>query len=77
MDDHATGRAPACCKAGPSSNLGSASAPQRGSPTEPTAMKKMEMPKIISYLTVMKIEEKNIWNICFVLYCLFVAKMEK
>jgi hypothetical protein len=34
------GRAPACCKAGPSLNLGSA--PQGGSPTEPTAMKKME-----------------------------------
>ncbi len=76
MDDHATGRAQACCKAGPSSNLGSA--PQRGSPrAEPTAMKKMEMRKIISYLTVMKIEEKNVWNICFVLYCLFVAKLEK
>jgi hypothetical protein len=35
------GRAPACCKAGPSWNPGSA--PQGGSPTEPTAMKKMEM----------------------------------
>jgi hypothetical protein len=26
----------------------------------------------------MEIEEKiNVWNICFVLYCLFVTKMEK
>ena len=45
-------------------------------PTEPTAMKKMEMRKIISYATVMKIE-KNVWNICFVLYSIFVAKIEK
>ncbi len=41
MDDHATGRALACCMAGPSSNLGLA--PQGGFPTEPTAMKKMEL----------------------------------
>jgi hypothetical protein len=46
-------------------------------PTESTAMKKMEMQKIISYATVMKIEKKNIWNIFFVSYCLLVAKMEK
>ncbi len=30
---------------------------------------------IISYETVMKMK-KNVWNICFVLYCLFVAKMQ-
>ncbi len=41
MDDHATGREQACCKAGRNSNLGSA--PQGGSPTEPTVMKKMEL----------------------------------
>jgi hypothetical protein len=41
MDDHAIGREQACCKAGPNSNLGSA--PQGGSPTEPTVMKKMEL----------------------------------
>ncbi len=43
MDNHATGRAPACCKAGPISNLGLA--PQGGSPTEPTEMKKLYIPK--------------------------------
>ena len=47
MDDHANGRAQACCKAGPSSNLGSAPQAQGGSPSEPTAMKKMEMWKMI------------------------------
>jgi hypothetical protein len=31
---------------------------------------------VISCATVMKIV-KNVWNICFVLYCLFVAKMER
>jgi hypothetical protein len=45
-------------------------------PNEPTAMKKMEMRKIISYATVMKII-KNVWNICFVLYSLFVTKIKK
>jgi hypothetical protein len=45
MDDHATGRELACCKAGPNSNLGSA--PQGGSPTEPTVMKKMELGQYI------------------------------
>jgi hypothetical protein len=32
---------------------------------------------IFSYATVMKIEEKKVWNICFALHSLFVAKMEK
>ncbi len=60
MNGHATGRAPACCKA---------SAPQGGSPTEPTAMKRMEMRKINSYATVMKIERKFFFKymFCFIL----------
>jgi hypothetical protein len=52
-----------------------ASAPQGCSPTELTAMKKMEMQKIISYATVMKIQRNFfVGNICFVFYCLFVVK---
>ncbi len=44
--------------------------PQGGSPTEPTAMKKMEMRKIISYATVMKIENKKClkYIFCFILF---------
>jgi hypothetical protein len=39
------------------------------SPTEPTAMKKKEMRKIISYATVMKIENKKCleYIFCFIL----------
>jgi hypothetical protein len=68
MNDHSTGRAPACCKAGPSLNLGFT--PQGGSPTEPTAMKKIERRNIISYATVMKIGKK-MFGIYVLLYIVF------
>ncbi len=53
MDDHATGRAQACFKAGPSLNLCSAPqcpVPGRFPPSEPTTLKKTEMWKILSQI---------------------------
>ncbi len=51
MDDYATGRAQACCKAGPSLNLCSApQVPGTFPPSEPTTLKKTEMWKILSQI---------------------------